>query len=112
MKMIMTSILFIMLVGNVFAGSISDAKVVRVRTDSNGRAMIFFNKAISGSPACVHPAYLTSVAIDTSTPGGKSALSVALTAKVSTATVRAYALGTCNVYGPETAEDLNYLEMF
>ncbi len=97
---------------NVFAGSIDNAKVVRIRTDVTGKAMIFFNKTISNQPSCVHPSYATALAIDTKTAGGKSALSVALTAKVTAVKVRAYALGSCNIFGINTAEDLNYLEIF
>lgn len=113
MKKLITSVVIsLLLIGEVLAGSIANTTVVRVRTDYHGKAMIFFAVDISNHASCVIPTYYTAFAIDTSTAGGKAALSAALTAKATGGKVRAFGLGFCQNYGPSTAEDLSFLEIF
>lgn len=97
--------------GALAAGAVN-AQVARVRVDQDGRAIVHFSQSIGSTPAsCRHPAYFDAFAFDTNTAGGRSALAMLLTAKATGATVTAYGLGTCNVYGGAWVEDWNYGEL-
>jgi hypothetical protein len=90
-------------------GSVSNAKVIQIRIDLNGRAMIFFDQQIGGTPAaCVNDAYNNALGVDASTAGGKAVLSLALTAKTTGSPITAYGLGSCGVYGGTTVETWNH----
>lgn len=93
----------------VALGSVKEAKITHIRVDNNGRAMIYFDKRLEGSPAsCTHSAYRNVLAIDASTEGGKAVLSMALAAKTSQNLVTAYGYGFCGVYGGSVAETWNH----
>lgn len=98
----------------VFAiGHVSNAKVVQVRVDLDGRAMIIFDQQVAGTPPnCVHVAYKNAFAVDASTDGGKAVLSWALTAKTTGAPVTVYGFGVCGVYGGTNVETWNYGVMY
>jgi hypothetical protein len=86
------------------AGAAGGVQVISVRVDSDGRGIIAFSSALGGTPpGCVIGAYTSSLAIDTNTAGGKSALATAVVAKASGYLVWVYGLGACSVYG-------NYVE--
>ena len=88
-------------------GSVQDAKIIKVRVDNNGPAMIIFDKQISGTPpAC--PTYTNGFGIDTTNPGGKSVLSMALAAKATGSSVDAYGTGACGVYGGYVIESWHF----
>ena len=90
-------------------GKVSDAKVTQIRVDVDGRAMIFFDQLVGGTPAnCVHPAYTKALGVDASTEGGKAVLSLALAAKATGSPVTAYGLGVCGVYGGSIIETWNH----
>ncbi len=110
MKLIIGFIFTAFFVSQVHAiGSVSLAKVVSVRVDNNGRAMIFFDKPIGGTPpSCVHSAYKSAFGIDAGSEGGKAVLSMALTAKATGSPVTVYGLGVCGVYGGSIVETWNY----
>jgi len=91
------------------AGAASNVQVLSVRVDSDGRGIITFVANLGGSPpTCVISAYTASVAVDTNTAGGKSAVATALAAKASGYSVTVYGLGTCSIYG-SYVEDMNYM---
>ena len=91
------------------AGSVGNVKVVKIRVDLNGKAMIHFDSPIGGTPAsCVHPAYQDAFGIDASTAGGKAVLSMALTAKATGAPVTVYGMGVCGIYGGTYIETWSY----
>jgi hypothetical protein len=91
------------------AGAAANVQVLSVRVDSDGRGIITFSANLGGSPpSCVVSAYTASVAIDTNTAGGKSAVATALASKALGYGVWVYGLGTCSIYG-SYAEDMNYL---
>jgi len=91
------------------AGAAANVQVLSVRVDSDGRGVITFTANLGGSPAgCVVSAYTASVAVDTNTAGGKSAVATAIAAKASGYSVWVYGLGTCTIYG-SYVEDMNYI---
>jgi len=90
------------------AGGASGVQVISVRVDSDGRGVITFSAFGGTPPSCVISAYAASLAIDTNTAGGKSALATALSAKAGGYLVWVYGLGTCSLYG-SYVEDLNYM---
>jgi ABC-type Na+ efflux pump permease subunit len=93
------------------AGTVANVQVVSIRVDTDGRGIITFSAALGGTPpSCVVSAYTSSVAIDTNTAGGKSALATALTAKAEGSSVWVYGLGSCSVYG-NYVEDMAYISM-
>jgi hypothetical protein len=102
--------LFILISSRAFAaGAAANVQVTQVRVDSDGRGVITFSAPLGATPpGCVISAYAASVAIDTNTAGGRSALATALAAKAEGYAVWVYGLGTCSVYG-SYVEDLNYL---
>ena len=109
----------LLLVGLLFsasasaAGHLSNGKVVSVRVDQSGQAMVTFNVAVGGTPpGCVHAAYTRSFAFDTNTAGGKSILAVVLHARAIDATLTVIGTGACAVYGNGWVEDWNYAESY
>lgn len=83
------------------------ARVVQVRVDSNGKGYVQFDRDLNNRPGCTDHKYRRMLAFDTSTPGGKSVLSLALAAKLSGTEVVAHGLGSCNVYSG-VMEDWGY----
>lgn len=55
----------------------ADAKIVQVRVDVDGKAMIYFDQQVGNEPAtCVHNSYRNAFGVDASTKGGKAVLSM------------------------------------
>lgn len=72
--------------------------------------MIYFTNEITGDHGnCRGSTYKKALAINFSTPGGKEALSAALAAHASQASVTAYGKGRCDVYGDGVAETLDHI---
>ena len=95
---------------NAFASGSVDGKVKKIRVDTSGQTMIYFDKEISISGAnCRGVAYKYVFAIDTNTDAGKAALSVALAAKLSSTPVEAVGKMNCNIYGDGVAETLDHI---
>lgn len=83
-------------------------KVISVRVDQTGNAMIFFAQSLEGTrPSCVISPYANALAINTNTAGGKSILAMALAAKAMDSTISVIGLGTCNIFG-SSVEDWDY----
>lgn len=84
-------------------------KITKIRVDNpSGQVMIHFDKDITGTPpGCVHSSYTDKFAVDSTTDGGKAALSAALMAKANQATVVARGKGACGVYGGSLLETLD-----
>ena len=81
-------------------GTVTNAKVVEVRMDQDGKGMVIFDQLIAGAKAtCVHPAYTNALAFDLNTAGGKGVLAVALAAKAAGTTMTVYGTATCTLYG-------------
>jgi hypothetical protein len=88
-------------------GYVTNAYVVYVRVDADGKGMVVFNQSIVGTPpGCAIPYYSNSLAF--SGPGGKSIMALALLAKATNTPLAAvYGTGMCNVYG-SAVEDWAY----
>lgn len=73
MKKIVIALAFLFISSQAFSyGLVSNAKVLEIRIDQDGKGMVFFDQPIGGDPAtCVHPAYKSALAFDMTTPGGK-----------------------------------------
>lgn len=99
-----------MFCSSVYATSIHNAKIIQIRVDKTGIGMIVFDQPLQGTnPACINPTYKNALAFDTNSAGGKSILSVALTAKAQNANVFAYGLNSCAIFGGAHVEDLDYM---
>ncbi len=84
----------------VFAEGVAvDLSINFIRIDNGGRGYIEFTDELIGTPAACGSAYNKSLSFDTTTHGGKSILSMALTAKATGATIYAKGSGKCGVYG-------------
>lgn len=95
--------------GDVYAAGSVTGKIDKVRMNGDGRAMAIFDINIGGTPpGCVHPAYANALAFDAGTTEGKSVLAFVLAANATGATVTAYGLGVCGVYGGTNAETWSY----
>lgn len=80
-------------------GSVSNAKVVEVRMDNDGKGMVIFDQPVGGDKAtCSVPAYANALAFNLSTPGGKGILAVALAAKASGTTMNVMGTKLCSIY--------------
>ncbi|MAQ27590.1 MAG: hypothetical protein CMK83_25565 [Pseudomonadales bacterium] len=89
-------------------GEVSNAQVTKVRVDLDGRAMVFFDRPMGGTPpGCVNPAYVDALAFDASTSGGKAILGMVLTAKSTGSPISAFGMGFCSIYGGSTIETWN-----
>lgn len=77
-----------------------------VRVDKSGKGYVNFKSPIIGEPASCTTTYLNALAFDTKTDGGKSILSVALTAQATGKKILAKGTGDCGVYG--VMEDWNW----
>lgn len=91
-----------------FATSAVSGTVTYVRVDASGHGIVTFSQTISGSPSCITSAYDNAYAFDATTYGGRNFLALVLTAQSTGATISAYGLGTCNIYGSGTVEDFDY----
>lgn len=108
MKELVFFILGVSLSFQLFAGSVNNAKVLKVRIDKTGLGMVFFNVDLSSPPACVtNPAYSSVLAFDTNTAGGKSVLAILLSAQVTGSNISATGTGTCTLY-TTPIEDWNF----
>ncbi|WHI52757.1 hypothetical protein P3339_08340 [Microbulbifer sp. MLAF003] len=110
MKKLLITAFAVLLASNAYSlGSVS-AKVEQIRVDGDGRAMIFFDKPLGGTPAaCADKTnYGNALAVDAATDGGKAVLSMVLAAKASGATVTAYGHGVCGLYGSNVVETWNH----
>ncbi len=88
--------------GAVDAAGLANGYVVDyVRVDHTGLAYVNFTSALINTPAsCTEsPGFTKALAFDTNTAGGKSILSVVLTAKVTGKTIYAVGTGLCENYG-------------
>lgn len=78
-----------------------------VRVDRSGKGYVNFKNDLVGTPAtCTQATYRAALAFDTNSDGGKSILSIALTAKASGKAIYAKGTGSCSVYG--VMEDWNW----
>ncbi|MBL8269951.1 hypothetical protein [Steroidobacter sp.] len=94
---------------SALAGSVTST-VASIRVDADGKGMIFFNQAISGTLSCRDSGYASALSFDSTTAGGKSILATALAAKASGATLSAVGTAACNVYG-NWVEGLSYMHI-
>lgn len=110
MKKLVVPFVAVLFAANAYSiGNVSNAKVTQIRVDVDGRAMIFFDQPLGGTPAtCVHQAYKSALGVNASTEGGKAVLSMALAAKATGSPVTAYGLGVCGVYGGSVIETWNH----
>ena len=93
---------------HVCAGGVLAGKVITVRVDEDGRGVVTFDTAATGTPpACVSAPYRASLAFNVADPGGKGVLALALSAKALGTPVVAYGSGGCNVYAA-VMEDWTY----
>lgn len=92
----------------VAAGTVSGT-VEKIRVDHGpGMAMIYFSNNISGDHGdCRGGVYKNVLSVDLEAKGGSEALSVALAAYATKASIKAYGKGHCNVYGDGVAEVLD-----
>lgn len=102
--------LFFGCTSSAFAYGTVTATVASVRIDADGRGMVFFSQAMTGTPpSCVlAAAYNHALAFDTNTAGGKSILAMVLAAKATGDTISAIGANGCNLYGNSSAEDWSY----
>lgn len=77
-----------------------------VRVDKSGAGYVFFVTPLVNTPASCGSSYPNVLAFDTTTDGGKSILSVVLTAKATSKRVVAYGSGFCDIYS--VIETWNY----
>jgi hypothetical protein len=91
-----------------FGTSSVSGTVTYVRVDANGHGMVTFSQTISGSPSCINSGYNNTYAFDGTSYGGRNFLALVMAAQATGATISAYGLGTCSIYGNGTAEDLDY----
>ncbi|APD95710.1 hypothetical protein BM523_17865 [Alteromonas mediterranea] len=74
--------------------------VETVRVDKSGRGYVKFKEPLSGEPAtCINGNHDNHLAFDTNTAGGKSILSIVLSAHATGSKIHASGTGTCDVYG-------------
>ena len=92
------------------AGAVATAKVTSVRVESTGLGTVFFDKAITGSPACVPAGSPSRMSFDAKTDGGRAILSIALSAKTSERAVSATGTNSCVQY-PTTVESVSNLTL-
>ncbi|MCW8879702.1 MAG: hypothetical protein OQK04_15685 [Kangiellaceae bacterium] len=109
MKKIIAICLLVLSCQSFAAGNVANAKIINVRVDDNGKAMIIFDRDVSGTPpGCVHSAYKNAFAIDASTDGGKAVLALALSTMSRKANISVYGQGVCGVYGGSYIETWSY----
>ncbi len=90
------------------AAGVLAGKVITVRVDEDGRGVVTFDAAATGTPpACVTASYRASLAFNLADPGGKGVLAMALAAKALGTPVVAYGTGNCNTYSA-VMEDWSY----
>ncbi|HTF97838.1 MAG TPA: hypothetical protein VL995_17005 [Cellvibrio sp.] len=109
--LILAFTLMFMYAPQVFAiGMMDGAKVIKVRVDKSGKGMIEFDKPLYSSPPACASGYPTWLAFDSNTAGGKSILSIALTAQASGALVMARGSGTCDIYSVTESWDWGFIQ--
>lgn len=95
---------------NAIAGGSVNSTVKKIRSDASGQTMIYFEADISVSGAnCRGDSYKNVFAVDTNTDGGKTVLSIALAAKMSSSPVEATGKMNCDVYGNGVAETIDHI---
>lgn len=92
---------------NCFAGTILGATVTNVRADRSGKVMVHFSDSLSGAAACINDTYSNRLSLDTNAAGGRSLLSLVLTAFSTGKKVDAYGTGTCLDYN-DLVESMNF----
>ena len=108
MKRIVTAVcLLLASASTCWANSfVNNVTVVGIKVDSNGKAVITFSAPITGLAGCAVAFYNSSYAVDTTTNGGKSVMSIANAAMLAGQTIQhAGGANACTLY-PNTAEDL------
>ena len=90
------------------AYGVVNGKIIEVRIDQSGLAMVKFDQPVTGSYAtCRISAYTNWLSFNTNTAAGRSIMAMVLTAKTTGSTVAAYGLGTCSNFGGYV-EDWDY----
>ena len=101
MKYAIIAIVGIFLSGAALAaGSISNALVLGVRVDREGKGLVIFDRPVGGvPPSCVIAYYANALAFNANEVGGKAILALALSAKASGDPMTVHGTGTCITYG-------------
>ena len=85
---------------SVFAAGTADGfRVQEIRIDDNGKGFVMFDQALTGERAACAGAFPKHLAFDTATSGGKSILSLALTAYSTQSKILARGTGDCGHMG-------------
>lgn len=91
-------------------GAVNTFEVDEIRVDASGKGFVKFTTDLVGTPAtCITSSYTRNLAFDTNEPGGRSILSVVLTAKTSGKRIWARGTGTCSVYGSMESWNFGHL---
>ena len=92
-----------------WAGGTNGAvEVLDIRVDKSGKGLIAFVSNLTNQPACGSGSTWSRqrLSVDSTTPGGRAALALALTAEATGQKVQATGTGTCDDYA--TVESWNY----
>jgi len=110
----MKAVVFV--VGCLLATAVTAASVVNnlpvdyVRVDKDGRGFVRFSGQLINPSDCINETngnFLSALAFDTTTDGGRAIMSLVLTAKASGKLVYAKGTGGCTIYG-NTLEDWSF----
>lgn len=107
-KLLIIGLLSVLSFQSLAAGRVVDAKVISIRVDLSGKAMVMFDKTVETSPDCVNPAYGNALAFDASTNGGLAILSLVLSAKAIKSDITVYGGGSCGLFGGSNVETWGY----
>lgn len=91
-------------------GMVDGAKVIKVRVDKSGKGMIEFDRPLTSTPAACINGFQTWLAFDTNTAGGKSIMSIALTAQASGERILARGTGACDIYSVVESWDWGFIQ--
>lgn len=81
-------------------GQATNFGVLVVRADRSGVGFVKFDQPLVASPAsCISGGHTSHLSFDLNTPGGRAAMSVALTAHATGKKIAAWGTGTCDEYG-------------
>jgi hypothetical protein len=92
--------------GTALATSVTGARIVNIRADANGLAIIAIDQTVAGPPCSANGSIF---AFNTNTAGGRSILTIAMAAKLSGRLVEFAGNNGCA--GGAGFEDLIYLNM-